>query len=50
MDPFNLADVQLSSQISYRSLFVAWGASEDFWGDHTVFKRTEGESALIDRH
>ena len=25
-----------------RSLFITWGGSEDFGGDHLIFRRTEG--------
>ena len=25
-----------------RSLFITWGGSEDFAGDHLIFRRTEG--------
>ena len=33
-------------EVRDRSLFIAWGGggrSEDFGGDHLIFRRTEGE-------
>ena len=30
------------SAVRDRSLFITWGGSEDFGGDHLIFRRTEG--------
>ena len=32
----------LRGDASDRSLFITWEGSEDFWGDHLIFRRTEG--------
>ena len=31
-----------------RSLFITWGGSEDFGGDHLIFRRTEGGSVVTE--
>ena len=34
-------EISLCYKLRDRSLFIAWGGGEDFWGNHLIFRRTK---------